>query len=151
MHGGLQPAESKLLWYTTHLERSAGGIPVEGSFAFAALDSAGDVITEGVYWPAIPAKVIYRAQALSERVGSTNGHAAFLAGVRRAQSDLGDAVGEVRIVHTSAGHHGKFEAHALYSIVVRRVPSVERRKSCGLMTRGLACAWPTSCRAGSTQ
>jgi hypothetical protein len=118
VHGGVQPSQSKLLWYTTHLERSLGGIPVEGSFAFAALDSTGGVITEGVYWPAIPAKVVYRAQVLEERLASPNGHAAFLAGARRAQPDLGDAVGTVKIVHTSAGHHGKFEAHALYSIVV---------------------------------
>ena len=32
-----------------HLERSLGGIPVESSYGFAALDSAGRVITEGVY------------------------------------------------------------------------------------------------------
>jgi hypothetical protein len=119
VHGGVQPPQSKLLWYTTHLERSLGGIPVEGSFAFAALDSSGGVITEGVYWPPIPAKVIYRAQALSERLASANGHAAFLAGVRKAHPDVDDAVGTVKIVHTSAGHHGAFEAHALYSVVMR--------------------------------
>jgi hypothetical protein len=28
-------------------------------------------------------------------------------------------VGTVKIVHTSAGHHGKFEAKAVYSVVVR--------------------------------
>jgi hypothetical protein len=125
VHGGMQPSLSKLLWYTTHLERSLGGIPVEGSYAFAALDSAGDVITEGVYWPAIPAKVIYRAQVLQERMESANGHAAFLADVRKAQPDMGDdagtvgdTAGTVKIVHTSAGHHGKFEAHAVYSVVM---------------------------------
>src|SRR5262249_1702015 len=36
--GGIQASQSRLLFYTTHLERSVGGIPVEGSFAFAALD-----------------------------------------------------------------------------------------------------------------
>src|SRR5262249_28111813 len=44
---GIQPSQSKLLWYTTHLERSLGGIPVESSYAFAALDNTGRVITEG--------------------------------------------------------------------------------------------------------
>ncbi|MGH8595799.1 MAG: hypothetical protein ACREXT_03975, partial [Gammaproteobacteria bacterium] len=48
---GVQPSQSKLLWYTTHLDRSVGGIPVEGSYAFASLDKSGHVITEGVYWP----------------------------------------------------------------------------------------------------
>ena len=46
---GVQPAQSKLLWYTTHLDRSLGGIPVESSYAFAAFDNGGRVITEGVY------------------------------------------------------------------------------------------------------
>jgi hypothetical protein len=118
VHRGVQPTQSKLLWYTTHLERSLGGIPVEGSYAFAALDSAGDVITEGVYWPAISRNVVYRAQALEEKLASANAHAAFLAGVRGAQPDIGDAVGTVKIVHTSAGHHGTFEARAVYSVVM---------------------------------
>jgi hypothetical protein len=115
---GLQPSQSKLLWYTTHLERSLGGIPVEGSYAFAALDSAGNVITEGVYWPAISASVIYKAQALEERLASPSGQAAFLATMRKAQPDVGDAAGGVKIVHTPAGYHGTFQARAVYSVVV---------------------------------
>jgi hypothetical protein len=115
---GLQPSQSKLLWYTTHLERSLGGIPVEGSYAFAALDSDSNVITEGVYWPAIPASVVYKAQALEERLASPGGKAAFLATVRKAQSDVGDAAGGVKIVHTPAGYHGTFQAKAVYSVVV---------------------------------
>jgi hypothetical protein len=49
VHDGVQPAQSKLLWYTTHMERSLGEIPVESSYAFASLDNGGRVITEGVY------------------------------------------------------------------------------------------------------
>jgi hypothetical protein len=118
---GLQPSQSKLLWYTTHLERSLGGIPVEGSYAFAALDSARNVITEGVYWPAIPAGVVFRAQALAERLASPAGQASFFATVKKAQPDLGDAAatGEVKIVHTAAGYHGNFQARAVYSTVVQ--------------------------------
>jgi hypothetical protein len=121
MSAGVQPSKSTLLWYTTHLERSLGKIPVEGSYAFAALDNAGQVITEGVYWPAIPASVVHKAQALKQRLASANERAAFLAGVRAARPDVGDPVGTVKIVHTSAGHHGKFEAKAVYSVVMRSV------------------------------
>jgi hypothetical protein len=117
--GVLESSQAKLLWYTTHLERSVGGIPVDGSYAFAALDRAGGVITEGVYWPAIPAKVIYKAQTLAERLVSPHHHAAFLEQVRSQQPEVGDAVGTVKIVHTSSGHHGTFEAHAVYEIVTR--------------------------------
>jgi hypothetical protein len=117
---GFQPSQSKLLWYTTHLERSLGGIPVEGSYAFAALDSAGNVITEGVYWPAIPASVAFKAQVFAERLASPGGQASFFATVRNAQPDLGDALaaGEVKVVHTPAGYHGRFQARAVYSTVV---------------------------------
>jgi hypothetical protein len=116
---GVQPSRSRLLWYTTHLERSLGGIPVEGSFAFAALDRSGRVITEGVYWPAIPERLVRRALALQQRLTSTNDQAAFLATVRRSRPDVGDARGTIGIVHTSAGYHGDFQANALYSVVVR--------------------------------
>jgi len=116
---GVQPSRSTLLWYTTHLERSLGGIPVEGSFAFAALDSTGKVITEGVYWPAIPASVVRQAQALKHRLDAVDEWQAFLARARAARPEVGEAVGEVKIVHTSAGHHGRFEAKAVYAIVAR--------------------------------
>jgi len=110
---------SKLLWYTTHLERSIQGIPVEGSFAFAAFDSNGEVITEGVYWPAIPDGVVDEAVQLKQRLDSPTEKAAFLRSVEAARADAKDAAGEVKIVHTSAGHHGQFEAKAVYSTVVK--------------------------------
>jgi len=116
---GVEPSKSTLLWYTTHLERSLQGIPVEGSFAYAALDSAGEVITEGVYWPAIPANVVSNAEALKQKLDSPTERDAFLANVVKARPDAKEATGEVKIVHTSAGHHGDFEARAVYSAVVR--------------------------------
>lgn len=116
---GVQPSRSTLLWYTTHLERSLGGVPVEGSYAFAALDSDGHVITEGVYWPAISASVVHNAQALKQKLASANEKAAFLGDVQAKRPDLGNEVGTVKIVHTSAGYHGEFEANAVYSVVVR--------------------------------
>jgi len=117
--GGVQASQSRLLWYTTHLERSLGGIPVEGSFAFAALDSASQVITEGVYWPAIPAGVVSKAQELRQKLASPSGRAEFLSNTVKARPDTSDATGEVKIVHTSAGHHGAFEARAVYSVPLK--------------------------------
>jgi len=116
---GALSSPSKLLWYTTHLERSIEGIPVEGSFAFAAFDSNGEMITEGVYWPAIPDSVVDEAVQLNQKLGSPSEKAAFMRGVEAARADAKDAPGEVKIVHTSAGHHGQFEAKAVYSTVVK--------------------------------
>lgn len=116
---GVQASASTFLWYTTHLERSLNGIPVEGSFAFAALDTEGKAITEGVYWPAIPADVVHRANALKRKLESADEARAFQGQLHKARPDVQDTTGEVRIVHTGAGHHGGFEAHAVYSVVVR--------------------------------
>src|SRR5438105_9348250 len=115
VRGGVQPSQSRLLWYTTHLERSLAGIPVESSYAFAALDSNGKVITEGVFWPAIPESVASNARAFAEKLAAPRERAAFLARVRKAKPDAGEAAGSVKIVHTSGAYHGPFQALAVYS------------------------------------
>jgi hypothetical protein len=115
---GVQPAQSKLLWYTTHLERSLGGVPVESSYAFAALDNAGRVITEGVYWPAIPAGVVSNARGFAAKLAAPRERAAFMAKVGKAAPGAGNTPGSVRIVHTSGAYHGPFQAAAVYSTVV---------------------------------
>lgn len=114
-----QPASGKdrLLWYTTHLERSVAGIPVESSFAYAALDSHGDVIEEGVHWPAIPADVVAEAVALKQQLGA-EGRAGFLAAVESSEAGAGTAAGEVKIVHSPPTHHGAFEVRAVYTVNV---------------------------------
>jgi hypothetical protein len=114
---GVQSARSRLLWYTSHLERAVGGVPVEGSFAFAAFDSNRTVISEGVYWPGIPEGIVRRAREFKQRLDSENERGAFLARVRSTEPDLREERGEVRVVHTSAGHHGGFEARPLYTVV----------------------------------
>jgi len=116
---GVQPGRSRLLWYSTHLERSVAGIPVEGSYAFAALDSERGVIAEGIYWPGIPSDVIRKARDFKQRLDSGNERSAFLARVQAAQADVKETRGEVNIVHTSGGHHGTFEAKAVYTVIVR--------------------------------
>jgi hypothetical protein len=117
--GGVQPSESRLLWYTTHLDRAVRGITVEGSYAFAALDADERVITEGVYWPSISARVVERAQAFKRRLESGTGLSDFQASVRRQQPIVREATGEVKIVHTTGSYHGEFGAQALYVVVVR--------------------------------
>ena len=56
----------------------------------------------------------------------------FLPEVRKAKAAAGDIPASVRIVRTSAGYHGPFQALAVYSTVVPS-PGVERFKSCALM------------------
>lgn len=117
---GIQPAESKLLWYTTHLKRVLNGIPVEGSYAFATLDAEGNSFSEGVYWPSIPAPVVRKAIALKNKLSSAVEEQQFRGKVKDIlPNDSKVEAGEVRIVHTGAGHHGQFEVKAVYSLVAR--------------------------------
>lgn len=117
---GMQPSKSKLLFYTSHLERQVGGIPVENSYAFAAFDKSGKIITEGAYWPAIPADVVRQAQALKVKLAGASEKSAFKAAAQAASpsGEVKDA-GEVRIVHTGFDHHGAFEAKAVVTTVAR--------------------------------
>jgi hypothetical protein len=137
---GVQISRSVLLWYTTHLERSLGGIPIEGSLAFAALDSNRKVISEGVYWPAIPVAVVARAQALRRRLADAKTKAAFLEKVRHLRPEIGEAEGNVVIVHSSAFYHGKFQVEAVYSVLVRvpgggNKPQIVRFNDTGSLVR----------------
>jgi hypothetical protein len=83
---------------------------VETSYAFAALDSAGKVITEGVYWPAILTGVVSNARAFAEKLVVARERTAFWARVRKAKRGARDTAGIERIVHTSGGYHGPFQA-----------------------------------------
>lgn len=117
---GVQPGKSKLLFYTTHLERKLNGIPVENSYAFVAFDKNGNVITQGSYWPAIPAEVVKQAVALKAKLASPSQRSGFLAAAQGASfgGEVKDA-GEVRIVHTGFDHHGKFEAKAVVTTTAK--------------------------------
>jgi hypothetical protein len=115
--GAWDPKDTRLLYYTAHLERALGGVPVQGSFAFAALDGMDQVITEGVYWPAIPASVVAAAQNFSQQLGNATNRASFIAKVRRARAEAADVAGQVKIVHTSANSDAPFSAIAAYVVV----------------------------------
>lgn len=115
---GVQPSKSQLLFYTTHLERTLSGVPVENSYAFVAFDKDGKVITEGAYWPAIPESVVRQAVALKATLASQR--SAFLSAAQDASQggEVKDA-GEVRIVHTGFDHHGVFEAKAVVTTTAK--------------------------------
>jgi hypothetical protein len=69
---GVQPAQSKLLWYTTQLDRSLGGIPVESSYAFAAFDNGGRVIRRCLL-AGDPRRRCLQCPGIRRKVGGTKG------------------------------------------------------------------------------
>jgi hypothetical protein len=124
MHGGpdsapLDPATAKLLYFTCHLERVIDEIAIQGSFAFVAFDATHRVITEGVYWPSIPARVLQSAKALTGTLANAASKGQYVSMLRMAKPDAAELPGEIKVVHTSAWNQGVFEAKAVYGIAHR--------------------------------
>jgi hypothetical protein len=110
---------------TRPIWRVIGGILVESSYSFAALDNAGREITEGVYRPAIPANVVSNAWAFVETLAGPRERAAFLAQNAEGQTRCRGYPRQREDCSYIGWYHGPFQALAVYSTVV---PSPRGRK-----------------------
>jgi hypothetical protein len=114
----IRTAQTNVDGYATILERKIGNYPVIDSVAWARMDEEGRVISEWVYWPAIPAKAIRDAKQLEEKtVDQSKG--GFLS---RLPSGL--PRGKVVIRHSSATEEGPFEVFASYDVLEKRGSAV---------------------------
>jgi hypothetical protein len=105
-------------WYTSTLTRMTDGIPVADSFAWARIDERDEVVSESVYWPSIPQRVIDQAEELRARLEAPGQRESFAR--RLPLRDMRAATaGHVAIRHSSAVAEGAFEAYALYDVVTR--------------------------------
>jgi len=114
----LMPAESTFVSYTTHLERVIAGIPVVESQAWASFNARNEVMSEGVYWPAISSSVIRGAIALRNTLSDPAKHAQLRDLVRRSVPDLGDVEGKVVITHTPATYAEPMAAIPSYDVIL---------------------------------
>jgi hypothetical protein len=107
-----RPTVVKVDGYASILERKIGNYPVVDSVAWARMDGEGKVLSEWVYWPAIPSKALEDARRLEEQVapGKTDFVARLPAGLPR---------GKVVIRHSSGVADGQFEAYASYDVLER--------------------------------
>lgn len=112
-----RPAPVRVDGYASCLERKIAKYPVVDSIAWARLDTQGKVVSEWVYWPAIPAKVLADARRLEELVSP--GKTEFL-----ARLPAGLPAGRVVIRHSSATEEGPFEVYASYDVMERRESSL---------------------------
>jgi hypothetical protein len=124
--------------YASVLQRVVGDkFPVVDSVAWARLDNDGKSISEWVYWPAIPARVIADARLL-EGLTAGDRRAEYL-----ARLPAGLPPGIVVIRHSSATDEGPFEALATYDVVDNRsvrhfdVEGAERRLPSERLNLGL--------------
>ena len=115
-HYGDPPSPPRVDGYISVLERKVQGFSVPDSVAWAQMDNQGHVISEGVYWPAIPASALRDARRISEQLAATSDRSKFLAHV---PGDL--PAGHIAIRHTSATEQeAPFEALASYDVLERK-------------------------------
>lgn len=67
----VRPAPPKVDGYASVLERKIEKYAVVDSVAWARMNEQGKVVSEWVYWPAIPAKALADAKRLEELAGSS--------------------------------------------------------------------------------
>jgi hypothetical protein len=112
-----RPAPVKVDGYASILERKILRYSVVDSIAWARMDEQVRVVSEWVYWPAIPAKVLADARRLEELVSP--GKTEFL-----ARLPAGLPAGKVVIRHSSATEEGPFEVYASYDVLERKESSL---------------------------
>lgn len=125
MSGGGREGDPKALelnfeYYYTNLSRkSAGGIPLPDSFAWARLNVDGNVVAEGVYWPSVDKGVLLAAEALERKLRDPVTRQRFIA---KLSPDLAEhaADGAVVIHHTPGVWNGAFEARAVFDVPYNR-------------------------------
>lgn len=83
---GGDPPQMDLASYTTSISRAIDGIPVYESYAWGRLNVDGDLVAEGVYWPAIPAAVAADARALQAALADPDVRASLDAQIGAARS-----------------------------------------------------------------
>jgi len=110
--------------YYSALQRTVEGVPVADSFAWARVNSRGEVVQEGVYWPAIPADVVKQVHQFRE----------LMADPRRQQefkSRLGVSGGEGAVVirHSSAALNEGFESFVSYDVSLHVPASTSEQKT----------------------
>lgn len=112
-----RPAPPKVDGYASVLERKIEKYSVVDSVVWARMNEQGKVVSEWVYWPAIPAKALEDARRLEELSGSS-GKTDF-----QARLPAGLPSGKVVIRHSSATAVGPFEVFASYDVLERRTSS----------------------------
>lgn len=110
-----RPAPVKVDGYASVLERKIEKFPVVDSAGWARMNERGEVVSEWVYWPAIPAKALEDARRLLEMTAGDSDKTAFLT---RLPARL--PPGKVVIRHTSATAQEPFEVFASDDIVESR-------------------------------
>jgi hypothetical protein len=112
-------AMPRIVAYYSVLQRAVDGIPVPDSFAWARVNTRGEVVQEGVYWPALPARAIDEAREFRKRLADGAEREQFAA---RVKAPGGKVMLAIR--HSGAELSGPaFECFASFDVETRSVPA----------------------------
>jgi len=109
----------KFVGYTTYIPRVVDGVSVPDSFAVAALNANGEAVSEWVYWPPLPKRVLDDAKALTTKLGTAASRTVFLSAL--PPENRGDPA-EVTIRHCDFDDERSFVAFASYDVHVPKGP-----------------------------
>jgi hypothetical protein len=106
-----QPPQPEVIGYQSALKRSIGGVTVADSVAWARLTDRSEVLSEGVYWPALPRAAVTEAAEFQRRLNDAQQRQLFLASL-----PTGLPEGEVVIHHSQATTRGEFQVVVTYDV-----------------------------------
>lgn len=107
-----RPPQAKVIGYQSALRRSVDGVLIAESVAWARITPQGEVLSEGLYWPAIPGRVVAEAKRFREQLQNARAREEFSATLPPSLPE-----GHVVIHHSSAMDREKFEAFASYDVM----------------------------------
>lgn len=102
----------KIAGWQSILQRRVGEIEVVDSVVWARMNDQGRVLSEWVFWPALPSNAITEAGQLRSKLAAESERATFLASL-----PSGLPSGKVVIRHSSAVSSEPFEAFASYDVL----------------------------------
>ena len=106
-----QSPQPEVVGYQSALKRSIGGVAVADSVAWARLTDRNEILSEAVYWPALPRAVVADAAELQRRLNDAQQRQSFLTIL-----PAGLPEGQVVIHHSPATARGEFQAVATYDV-----------------------------------
>jgi hypothetical protein len=110
---GTTPVVPRIIAYYTVIQRAVDGIQVPDSFAWARVNSRGEVVSEGAYWPALPRQALDEARQLRALLDDPAQREAYA-----SKLPTSARTGALAIRHSAATLGGTFQALATFDVAV---------------------------------
>lgn len=104
--------------YFSVMSRGASDVKVADSFAWARANVDGSIVQEGVYWPALPPRVLTEVAQFKEMLANAESRRAF-----ESRLPIASASGTL-VIHHSSATEDQFEAFASLDISSRSILAV---------------------------